>query len=112
MAWMIEGCTQWQNSSLQPPQAVLDATEAYLAAEDAIAAWIDDKCDRKPNAWASSSELFTSWSAWATAAGEPAGSQKRFSQTLEARNFTRRKTEVAQGFLGLRVRKEPDPRSW
>jgi putative DNA primase/helicase len=112
LAWMIEGCSRWQNGGLQPPQAVHAATEAYLAVEDAIAAWIDDKCDRDPNAWSSSAELFASWTAWATAAGEPVGSQKRFSQTLETRNFTRRKTEVAQGFLGLRVRKEPDPRPW
>jgi DNA-binding MarR family transcriptional regulator len=44
--------------------------------------------------------------------GEPVGSQKQFSQTLETRGLTRRKTEVAQGFLGLRLREKPDPRSW
>jgi putative DNA primase/helicase len=38
LAWMIEGALVWLASGLQPPQAVLDATEAYLSAEDAIAA--------------------------------------------------------------------------
>jgi len=112
LAWMIAGALEWQAGGLKPPQAVRDATEDYLAAEDATAAWIDDRCDRDPNAWAPSRALFASWTSWATAAGEPVGSQKRFSQTLETRGFTRRKTEVAQGFIGLRVREEPVPRSW
>jgi putative DNA primase/helicase len=112
LAWMIAGALEWQARGLEPPQAVRDATEDYLAAEDAIAAWIDDKCDRDANAWVSSSDLFASWTAWANAAGEPAGSQKRFSQTLEARGLTRHKTKIAQGFLGLRLRDGEDSRSW
>ena len=31
--------------ALVPPRAVLEATEAYLSAEDAIAAWIEEKCE-------------------------------------------------------------------
>jgi putative DNA primase/helicase len=112
LQWMIEGALEWQTEGLRPPQAVLEATEAYLSAEDAIAAWIDDRCERDVEAWESSAALFASWTAWATAAGEPVGSQKRFSQTLETRGLTRRKTEVAQGFLGLRLREKTDPRSW
>ena len=55
------GRLEWQAEGLRPPKAVLDATEAYLAAEDAIAAWIDDKCERDPNAWETSTALFASW---------------------------------------------------
>jgi putative DNA primase/helicase len=70
LAWMIKGCLAWQAEGLRPPKAVTAATAAYLEAEDATAAWIDEKCERDPNAWSSSSSLFASWSAWATAAGE------------------------------------------
>ncbi len=38
--WMIDGCVDWQRGGLKPPQAVIDATAAYLDDEDAIAAWI------------------------------------------------------------------------
>ena len=34
LAWLIEGCLEWQTEGLRPPQAVLEATEAYLSAED------------------------------------------------------------------------------
>ena len=31
--------------------AVTAATAAYLEAKDAISAWIDERCERDPNAW-------------------------------------------------------------
>jgi putative DNA primase/helicase len=104
LAWLIEGCEEWQRKGLRPPQAVLEATEAYLSAEDSLAAWIDERCDRDPQAWSSLSALFASWSDWAVKAGEVASSQKRFSQTLEARGFQLHKRNVGQGFYGLRIR--------
>jgi putative DNA primase/helicase len=57
LAWIIDGCLEWQKKGLSPPKLVREATEAYLLAEDTLAAWIDEKCERDPKAWASSSEL-------------------------------------------------------
>jgi putative DNA primase/helicase len=108
VAWMIQGCLNWQAQGLKPPRAVLDATEAYLSAEDAIAEWIDEKCECDPTAWASSSELYGSWASYAVQAGEHAGSQKSFSQSLESRGFRRHRMSRAQGFYGLRPRPEVD----
>ena len=101
---MIAGAHEWQAEGLQPPQAVRDATEAYLAAEDAIAAWMAECCERNPNAWEASRNLFGSWSAWANTAGEATGSQRSFSQALEGRGLARKNTEHAKGFLGLKIR--------
>jgi putative DNA primase/helicase len=111
LAWMIEGCLEWQSEGLQPPVAVIEATDAYLTAEDAMAAWLDEKCERSPNAWTSSTLLFGSWSAWATAAGELVGSQKRLSQKLEDRGFTKKDTNKAKGFLGLNLHLDDEPTS-
>jgi putative DNA primase/helicase len=109
VAWMTQGCLDWQAQGLKPPRAVLDATEAYLSAEDAIAAWIDEKCDWDQKAWASSNELYASWAVFAGSAREHAGSQKSFSQALESRGFRRHRMSRAQGFYGLRLRPETDP---
>lgn len=103
LQWMIDGCIEWQRSGLKPPQAVVDATAAYLEAEDAIAAWIDDRCERDPKAWASRAELFSSWTAWATTAGEYAGSMKTFIEKLETRGFHQHRDRRGRGFYGLRV---------
>ena len=111
LAWIIDGCLEWQTEGLRPPKAVLEATEAYLSAEDAMATWLDEKCERDPNAWTSSTQIFGSWSTWATAAGEFVGSQKKLSQKLEDRGFTKRDTNKAKGFLGLRLIHDEQPTS-
>lgn len=112
LRWMIDGCLEWRRDGLRPPRAVQDATAAYLEAEDAIAAWIDDKCEREAAAWESSTDLFASWKAWAEGAGENHGSMKRFAQNLEARGFQRHKKMHAQGFDGLRIVRENTQEQW
>ncbi len=101
LAWAIAGCLEWQEHGLAPPEAVTAATVSYLEAEDAIAAWIDERCQRRSDAWESSSMLFASWKDWADKAGEPAGSMKRFVQCLENRGFKWRRQATARGFDGL-----------
>jgi putative DNA primase/helicase len=110
LKWMIQGALEWQAKGLRPPQAVLAATKAYLEAEDAIAAWLDEKYERDPNAWTSSSALFASWSAWAIAAGEAIGSQKALTAKLETKSFIKKDTNKAKGFIGLRVIPDEPPR--
>jgi putative DNA primase/helicase len=103
LAWMIQGCLDWQKHGLAPPQIVTEATAAYLESEDAIAAWIEECGERDPNAWASASDLFASWTAWANKAGEHVGSQKRFSQLLENKELTFSRRKNGRGYLGLRL---------
>ena len=101
LAWAIAGCLEWQEHGLAPPETVTAATGSYLEAEDAILAWIDEGCERRSDAWESSSVLFASWKNWADKAGEPAGSMKRFVQCLENRGFKWRRQAVGRGFDGL-----------
>ena len=44
LKWAIDGCLAWQRDRLTPPGIVREATAAYLAAEDAIAQWLDECC--------------------------------------------------------------------
>jgi len=105
LKWAIDGCLAWQRDRLTPPGIVREATAAYLAAEDAIAQWLDECCACDPVYADKSGALFASWKTWADAAGEYAGSQKRFSQALEDRGFTRdRGGEGERLFRGLALR--------
>jgi hypothetical protein len=111
LAWLVEGCLEWQGQGLRPPQAVRDATDAYLSAEDSLTTWIDEACEREPAAWEPSTALFASWSNWANLAGEYPGSIKRFSQALESRGFgqsrkRRGDDNPSRGFNGLRLSHE------
>ena len=106
LAWMIAGCAGWLEQGLSPPQIVTEATHDYLEAEDAIAAWIEECGDRDTTAWEKASNLFASWSAWATKAGEYVGSQKRFAQLLEPRGLTFMRRMDGRGYLGLKLRSD------
>jgi putative DNA primase/helicase len=103
LAWMLQGCFWWRILRLTPPEAVLTATAAYLEAEDLVSAWIEQACIRDPAAWASSTDLFRAWCAWAATNGEFAGSMKRFAQQLETRGFVPARKACGRGFQGFKL---------
>jgi putative DNA primase/helicase len=106
LAWIVKGCLAWQSEGLAAPGAVTAATAEYLNSEDAIAAWIDERCERDPKAWSSAASLFASWASWATKAGENPGSQRKFIQKLAERpteKLSKHKMNTGSGFYGLRV---------
>jgi putative DNA primase/helicase len=113
LKWMIAGCLAWQRDGLAPPAAVTAATAAYMEAEDATAAWIDERCSREAQAWTSSGDLFASWKAWAEQAGEFVGSAKRFAQNMETRGFQPTRKMNGRGFQGLALlRPDSLPPHW
>ena len=111
LAWMIEGCIAWQQEGLSPPAAVTAATSAYLDLQDAIAAWIDDQCDRNPAAWERTKILFASWKAWAERSGEVCGDTKTFRDRLEARGIFHKLESGTKraGYEGLTLKPPEQP---
>ncbi|MGD0420626.1 MAG: phage/plasmid primase, P4 family [Xanthobacteraceae bacterium] len=110
LAWSVQGCLHWRVRGLDAPEVVRTATHAYLEAEDALAAWIEDEGDIDLNAWEASADLFRSWKNWADRSGEYHGSIKKFSQRLEDRAEAigirkGRDGQGRRGFYGLRVTK-------
>ena len=87
LAWALQGCLDWQRHGLKPPDVIRAATEDYFAAEDDLKLWIDECCETAPGNSSSCTELYGSWKRWREATGEPAESQKCFSQNLEAKGF-------------------------
>jgi putative DNA primase/helicase len=101
LQWMIAGCLDWQSEGLQAPKAVSEATASYLAAEDVLARWIEDRCDVKSTHRTSATGLFANWRQWCEQNQEDPGSQKRFSENLESRGFVPKRTKAARGFCGI-----------
>lgn len=104
LAWMIAGCRYWQASGLQRPAAITGATERYFADQDLIGQWLEECCERGPDHIALPTPLFESWSIYARAAGETAGTQKDFKAALERRGIIRAKSNGARFYRGLSVR--------
>jgi len=102
LAWMIEGCLIWQREGLVAPQVVSEATDEYLASEDAIGRWLEECCVRDPSAWTGTTDLFGSWKSWAENNGEFPGSVKRFVRMLEVQGFRQMRRSHARGLAGLK----------
>ncbi|WP_295137392.1 phage/plasmid primase, P4 family [uncultured Reyranella sp.] len=106
LQWCVEGALEYRQQGLAPPSAVVAASAEYLAAEDAMAAWIDECCDLDPASWTGTTKLFGSWRKWAEQNGEHPGSSKRFSQDLQAHGIAPQRTRGARGFAGLTLKPE------
>ena len=81
---------------LNPPEVVRAATDAYLDAQDALGAWLDECCDLDPNAWTPRTELFASWQRWAERNREFVLPRPRFFDALEAKGFSAKQHPTEQ----------------
>jgi putative DNA primase/helicase len=108
LQWAIDGCLAWQRDGLDPPDIVRDATSQYLAAEDAMGRWVEDRCTLGPSYWTSGAALFADWQEWCQQTGERAGSQKRFTQGLQGKGIEPGRTgaDGTRGFAGIALRED------
>jgi len=107
LAWMIDGCLDWQEFGLAPPQAVTKATDAYFAGEDGCANWIADCCEEVAGFVTPSTVLFASWKAWAEKAGQTVGNNSQFREEMERLGVVHRHGRIGNYYRGLRIRQDP-----
>lgn len=103
LAWMIQGCIDWQHQGLSPPAAVRDATDSYLGEEDSIAQWIDECCTTGRSCWGVGDDLWQSWKDWAAANNEQPGSRKAFADAMASHGFRPGKSRGARGYAGIEL---------
>ena len=87
LAWIVRGCLEWQREGLRAPEEVRQATKAYRAEMDVLAAFLADCCLRDEDETAFAGELWGAWKRWCEETGEQAGTQKRFGGRLAERGF-------------------------
>jgi putative DNA primase/helicase len=110
LQWMIDGCLDWQERGLAPPEAVTKATDAYFAGEDSYANWIADCCDAIPGFVTPSTALFASWKAWAEKAGQTVGNSSRFREEMERLGVIHKHGRNGNYYRGLAIRQDPPDR--
>lgn len=69
LAWMVDGCLEWQRRGLEPPQSVRAATEQYRAESDPVADFLKERCSTGANATARAGELYIAYQSWALKQG-------------------------------------------
>jgi putative DNA primase/helicase len=110
--WALQGCLEWQRDGLLPPQCVRQATDEYFESEDSIGRWIEERCTTGSGGTSLTADLFADWKQWAEAAGEYVGTQKRLSELLQPRGFTKwRNTGGLRGLQGIGLKFHSETRS-
>ena len=74
-------------------------TSSYFENQDVFGQWLDEKFDHEPGnefKTATSGDLYSSWAAYAKAAGEPAGGAPRLQTLSPARWRARLARRAAQ----------------
>ncbi|KKK47585.1 hypothetical protein LCGC14_3153700, partial [marine sediment metagenome] len=102
LQWMIDGCLDWQDHGLNPPQAVSDSTDEYFEAEDTVGRWLEEECTVGSGMTGRLGHLYGSWQKWCETNGEFSGSNRRLGGLLDQRGFERwRDSDGSKGFRGL-----------
>jgi len=91
LAWLIEGCLEWQQRGLVVPQVVNDATEEYLNSQDDLAQFIDEECVVDPPDLLGGPSvtpariIYEEWRLWCGSSGVYHGSLRDFCDRMKAR---------------------------
>lgn len=101
LAWLIEGCMEWQREGLGVPREVRDATSAYRTDSDLIGKFIDEACVLAETARATAKELFDAYEAWCSDAGEKPVTKTAFGRSLTERGFDQGRISNARYWIGI-----------
>lgn len=101
LAWAVEGFSHWQRIGLKPPPVITDATEEYLAHQDDLQLWIDEKLQTNPAAKITAKQLFADWKHWQEQRGGWAGSERALNDRLRDKGFKSKKSNAGIEFEGI-----------
>ncbi len=115
LAFLVKGCQHYlDDGHLDPPVAVRQATEEYRAEEDLVGRFILECCEKSPPELEQTScytrDLFGVYQAWAAAAGERSGSEKRFARELDNLGFHKKHDRESRRSIRCGIKPTDDAR--
>jgi putative DNA primase/helicase len=111
LAWMIEGCLDWQANGLVRPKVVVDATADYFDAQDIIGRWLAERCLIDPQLQEKPGRLSADCRAWAAENGETSPTPPQFRSAIERTRGIRYVTiQGTQHVRGIGFQAAPDRR--
>lgn len=87
LAWIVEGCMEWQRDGLGLPDEVKTATAGYRAEMDSIGVFLEECCLVGQRLQATAAELYAAYGDWCEDSGEHPLSQKRLGMQLTERRM-------------------------
>jgi putative DNA primase/helicase len=107
LSWAVDGYRLWRKDGLAPPASVLAATADYLADEDTLGTFIEDRCELGAELTVSSEALYKAYRSFCKEVGEASVLRAQdFKPAIKAKlpsSSWRRKNSVRE-FVGLDLR--------
>lgn len=104
--WAIEGCREWKDEGLNPPDAVKSATQGYRKEMDRIGRFLDECCVTGGESRISSKALYKKYESYCEEVGEKAMSKHNFGRKIGERGFENFRTSSERGWKGLTLANE------
>ncbi len=101
LAWMVQGCLEWQRIGLQPPDEVKAATNDYRNEMDDIGTFLEECCILVPSVKVAKADLYDAYKKWCEENGETPLTQKKFGGRLTERGVSEGRTNVKRFWCNI-----------
>lgn len=103
LAWLWQGWLDYQKHGLNPPEAVLNATQKYKEDSDVLARFLNDSgAVVLGDGEVGSSQFYAAFGMWMARQGEKSGmTQKTFTAEMEKRGYKKARTPAGMVWKGV-----------
>jgi putative DNA primase/helicase len=109
LRWMVDGCLEWQRHGLVVPTIIREATAEYLADQDTLAEWAEERIERVLGAFVLTRKLFASWKQWCADRNLSPGTETAFAESLKARGHEQTRRNYGRGFKDMALKWTDEP---
>ncbi|MEH7126007.1 phage/plasmid primase, P4 family [Bacillus sp. JJ1773] len=99
LKWAVEGCMKWQQGGLGEPDEVKAATDEYKEEMDLLSNFLDECCVMLNEAKVAVNDIHKEYMKWAEENGEYPMKQRAFSNRLQMKGFSKRKSTGNRTFF-------------
>jgi len=93
LAWLVQGCLEWQRQGLNPPESVRAATNEYRDGEDTLKTFLQDRCTERPGQTVRADAFFKAYQVWVEGSGDKPVNSTKFGRYMGALfDFTKDRT--------------------
>lgn len=105
LAWMVQGCIDWQRRGLaDTPKVVAGETASYQIEQDVIGQWLAEETTADAFSEVSIAEVYASYRHWAIESGLKPAAKVALGRRLGERGFRFRRSSGKTLWLGLRLK--------
>ena len=102
LAWMVQGCIDWQRKGLaDTPASIRDATDAYQVDQDLTGRWLSECTSPDKYAETPAGELYANYKTWSEENGLRPASAVSLGRRLSERGFDVRQSNGKRFWSGL-----------